>query len=71
MASEDDKFQVELKTLQQEHDVLHKAACTKDACKEIAAYVKQQEASDPLITHTADNKFLTPPNSGGVCCSVS
>ena len=66
-----EKLQEELDSLQKEMDLLNKAATTQDACKEIAKYVSGEVEGDPLINHTPENQFLTPPNTGGACCSLS
>lgn len=46
---------------------------TKEASEALAKFVKDNEATDPLVTKQVDNPYLMAPkglNSGG-CCVVS
>lgn len=41
---------------------------TKDAAEELFAFVKKNEASDPLVTKQADNPYSASAKAGTGCC---
>jgi len=61
-----------VKQLEAELKVLETAKRTKEASELLAKFVKDNEATDPLVNKQPDNPYLSSPSSGaGGCCVIS